>query len=486
MDQKKTPLFTKLYEHYQSSPHSFHVPGHKNGRVFLEEARSIYDNILQIDQTEISGLDDLHDAKGIIDEAQQLAAHLYDVLETNFLVGGSTVGNLAMMMTVADRGDRVFVQRNSHQSVFHGLELGGVKPVFLEPEWDNATGLALGVSRETLERAVAAYGDAKAVFLTHPTYEGYGQDLRDIIRVAHEAELCVCVDEAHGAHLIFDDGNGLWPQSSLKAGADIVVQSAHKMLPAMTMASFLHINSEKVDRVKVKNYLRMLQSSSPSYPLMASLDIARAYLGAMEKKDWDRITEKGNIWRAGLESGLSWRQSPRVIGNYVQDPLKLTFVTDEPGAAKEWKERLEEIGAFPELVSPHHLLLTLPLAADKMDEDRWIPLLNKILRLKKQQVSRQDDTMQRIERISELTYCYEEMKYLPVTSLNWEKTEGYVSAETITPYPPGIPLLLKGEKVKRHHLYTMKKLVQDGASFQTGTDWIKEGLTIFLEKGNDL
>jgi len=484
MDQRNTPLFTKLYKHQQTSPHSFHVPGHKNGQVFLDEARSTFQQILTIDQTEISGLDDLHDATGVIAEAQQLAAHLYGVYSTDFLVGGSTVGNMVMMMAVADRGDRVLVQRNSHQSVFHGLELAGLQPVFLEPEWDEETGLALGVMLDTLKQAVAKYPDAKALLLTHPTYEGYGQDLRDHVSVAHKAGMIVCVDEAHGPHLIFDDGNGMWPQSALRAGADLVVQSAHKLLPAMTMASFLHTNSKNINRDRLKNYLRMLQSSSPSYPLMASLDTARAYLAAMTNRDWVNLTEKITKFKQSLVSGPGWIQSPRMLGKYVQDPLKLTFVTSESGASNVWKKRLEHEGAFPELVSPHHLLLTLPLSSEAINERHWVPKLKKILHLNDRfhnQTIIGEKTM--VEPVSELACPYEEMNQRIVERLDWDKTEGRVAAETITPYPPGIPLVLKGEKVRADHLDRLEQLIDEGASFQTGSSWINEGIKIFVGRG---
>lgn len=483
----ETPLFTKLYKHQQASPHSFHVPGHKNGRVFLNEARSTFEHILSIDQTEISGLDDLHDARGVIAEAQQLAAELYGVYATDFLVGGSTVGNMVMMMAVADRGERVLVQRNSHQSVFHGLELAGLRPVFLEPECDEETGLALGVTLETLEHAVTKYPEVKALFLTHPSYEGYGQDLRDHVRVAHEAGIVVCVDEAHGAHLIHDDGNGIWPQSALRAGADMAVQSAHKMLPAMTMGSFLHTNSDNINRNKLKGYLRMLQSSSPSYPLMASLDTARAYLAAMTKVDWRELTERVSELKQSLESGHGWIQSPRIVRNYVQDPLKLAFVTKETGLSNKWKKRLEEEGAFPELVSPYHLLLTLPLGAKAIiDENHWIPILKKVLDVNKVPYACQHNVITRktkVEPITELISSYEDMNQRMIDHLDWEKTEGFVAAETITPYPPGVPLILKGEKIRADHLHRIEELLKEGASFQTGMDWIHRGMTIFLNRG---
>ncbi|WP_416148096.1 aminotransferase class I/II-fold pyridoxal phosphate-dependent enzyme [Salipaludibacillus sp. HK11] len=489
MNQTKTPLFTRLYQHQQSSPYSFHVPGHKNGQVFLEAAKATFERILTIDQTEISGLDDLHGATGIIAEAQHLAADLYQVEATHFLVGGSTVGNIAMMMTVAERGETVLVQRNSHQSVFHGLELAGLRPVFLEPEWDDHLGLALGVARETLEYGVINYPEAKAVFLTHPSYEGYGQDLARHVELVHQAGMMVCVDEAHGAHLIHDDGDAVWPRSSLKAGADIVVQSAHKVLPAMTMASYIHINSQKVDKVKLRNYLRMLQSSSPSYPLMASLDVARAYLASLTLSDWWQITENISKFKNQLVSGPGWKRSAQITGNYLQDPLKVAFATPYVGAAYEWQKRLEQEAVYPELVSPQHLLLTLPLYNEAIDDKEWVPRLEKILCLSEQQQCnffKQPILQEQANKLhaTELVFSFEDMKQLAVQRQPWEKCEGFVGAETITPYPPGIPLILKGERIRSTHLSKLKHLVQEGAFFQTGTNWIQQGMTIFIDRGD--
>ncbi|WP_183041213.1 aminotransferase class I/II-fold pyridoxal phosphate-dependent enzyme [Salipaludibacillus neizhouensis] len=480
MDQQLTPLFDQLNKHKDSRPQSFHVPGHKNGRVFLEKARPAYEQILAFDQTEIQGLDDLHDATGVIAEAQQLAAELYGSKTTHFLVGGSTVGNLAMMLCVAEPGDQVMVQRNSHQSIFHGMELAGLKPVFLEPERDEATGIALGVSMTTIKLAMSKYSGAKAVFLTNPSYEGYGQDLTLHVQAAHEANMIVCVDEAHGAHLIIDHPS--WPVSSLKARADLVVQSAHKTLPAMTMTSFLHNNSERINSDKIRLYLRMLQSSSPSYPLMASLDVARAYLASFEISDWNQLTAKIAELKECLGGGDGWGQTPHKLGDYVQDPLKLAFVTPYRDAAIGWKNQLKARGAFPELVSPGLLLFTLPLNADAIDVDNLRSMLEQILPVKnKKRGHLSRNTAQPKELISELALSYQEMRERKTVLIPWQESEGKIAGETIVPYPPGIPLVLAGERIREDQLETLAKLINEGSSFQTGDSWVYNGITIFLE-----
>lgn len=484
MNQKDTPLFNQLKKHAEQSPQSFHVPGHKNGRVFYEKAKTMFQDILHIDQTEIEGLDDLHEADGVIAEAEQLAAELYGVRKTNFLVGGSTAGNLAMMMTAAERGETVLVQRSSHQSVFHGIELAGVKPVFLEPEGDEETGTVLGVSLRTLKEGIAAFPEAKAVFLTSPTYEGYGQPLSEHVQAAHKAGLMVCVDEAHGAHLIYEKGAS-WPQSAIKAGADMVVHSAHKSLPAMTMSSFIHVNSSRVNEERLRYCLRMLQSSSPSYPLMASLDTARAYLASFTDSDWRHITARVAQFKEEVGRGSCWGQTPQKLGNYVQDPLKLAFVTRFAGVPFKWKRRMEESNVFPELVSPYHLLLTLPLTSELPSGERWPGFFQEVLHLNKDDIERYHTRRKTAffheKNISGLAYTIDEMRNRETSLVPWTASKGFISAETITPYPPGIPLVLKGERIERTHVARLAELVDAGASFQTGKKWIEEGIKIFLQ-----
>lgn len=486
MNQKHTPLLDKLMKHHQSDPLSFHVPGHKNGKVFWEKARPVFEQILTIDQTEIEGLDDLHEATGVIAESQQLATDLYGTKSSYFLVGGSTVGNLVMMMTVAERGDEVLVQRNSHQSIFHGLELAGAIPVFLEPEVDSDTGLALGVSLRVLKQAMTEYPQAKAVFLTSPTYEGYAQSLTEHVQEAHAKGFFVCIDEAHGAHLISDHPS--WPQSALKAGADLVVQSAHKTLPAMTMASLLHINSYKINEEKVRLYLQMLQSSSPSYPLMASLDAARAYLASFKQSDWEQLTKRIADLKGKIVCGNDWKQTPHRVGNYVQDPLKLAFMTPHRDAAQVSKRRMEDRGGYPELVLPGQLLLTLPLSAEAIDEQCWITFMKESLHkdeIKNGASEKQEVGLQTTpkEAVSKLELTFEEMKKAKKAKVPWKESGGQIAAETITPYPPGIPLVLKGERISKEQLYKLVRLINEGSSFQTGDSWIHEGMTIFLDRG---
>nr|WP_082927056.1 aminotransferase class I/II-fold pyridoxal phosphate-dependent enzyme [Paenibacillus tuaregi] len=274
----QAPLVFALAEYADKRNASFHVPGHKDGRVLCNrpEGDRFYRQIAQIDGTEITGLDDLHHPEGVIAEAQERAARLFGAEASYFLVGGSTAGNLGLILTVCSApGDVLLVQRNVHKSVIHGLMLAGAKAVFLAPEADPASGLSIIPSADTVREALRRYPDAKGLLVTHPNYYGMGGDLAALAELCHGSGVPLLVDEAHGAHF------GLHPElpgSALAAGADGVVQSTHKMLSALTMGAMLHVQGSLIDRELLRQRLAMVQSSSPSYPIMASLDLSRSYL----------------------------------------------------------------------------------------------------------------------------------------------------------------------------------------------------------------
>ncbi len=279
--QKKKPIIEGLERFRQQQNISFHVPGHKHGE--LSHLPQAFKDVMRYDVTELSGLDDLHYPEEMIGEAENLLAKTYGAMKSFFLVGGSTVGNLAMIYATCQAGDTIIVQRNAHKSIFHAIELVGAKPIFVSPQWDERTLTATYVTYRDLKEAVESYSKAKAVVLTYPTYYGMtSSDIQQQIAYCQEKGIPVLVDEAHGAHF---HACTLFQPSALSFGADIVVQSAHKTLPAMTMASFMHVNSQLIDADRIHYYLRMLQSSSPSYLLLASLDDARHYVQTYMESD---------------------------------------------------------------------------------------------------------------------------------------------------------------------------------------------------------
>lgn len=276
----RAPVYEMLEQYRHKGNISYHVPGHKNGEAYRSavsaESAGYLTEVMRYDVTEITGTDDLHHPEGVIREAQELAADCYGAEESYMLVGGSTAGNLALILTVCSApGSLLILQRNVHKSVIHGLMLAGALAVFLEPQIDPGSGLAVAPSAETVQAALAAYPEAAGVLVTMPNYYGMGSDLAPLAQACHACCVPLLVDEAHGAHY---GQHPALPAGALAQGADGVVQSTHKMLTALTMGAMLHVQGPWLDRALLRQRLAMVQSSSPSYPVMASLDLARRLL----------------------------------------------------------------------------------------------------------------------------------------------------------------------------------------------------------------
>ncbi|GGA51268.1 aminotransferase class I/II-fold pyridoxal phosphate-dependent enzyme [Paenibacillus physcomitrellae] len=333
------PLWEALQRYRGDKDVSFHVPGHKNGKMYKRPGSGPLQDVLTIDATEITGLDDLHHPEGVIEVAQKKAARFFGAEETYFLVGGSTSGNLALILTACSQpGDVLLVQRNVHKSVLHGLMLARARAVFLAPEVDGASGLATMPSPETVGEALRRYPGAKGVLVTHPNYYGMGAPLAPLAALCHAAGVPLLVDEAHGAHY------GLaaeLPRSALSQGADGVVQSTHKMLGAMTMGAMLHVQGGLLNRPLLRQRLAMVQSSSPSYPIMASLDLCRSLL----EQEGPAAFAESLAAAARLREGL--RQLKR-IGLLEERVNKWS-----DGGNNKWGSKLEGGRASEELENPN-------------------------------------------------------------------------------------------------------------------------------------
>jgi arginine/lysine/ornithine decarboxylase len=464
-NQTRIPLYEALIQYKDTNPISFHVPGHKSGIILNQQSQNIFQELLRIDATEISGLDDLHSPEGVIKEAEELLAALYQVKESFFLVNGSTVGNLAMILSVCQKDDVILVQRNCHKSVLNAIKLAKARPVFLEPEYNPEWKTATGVSKEIVERAISLYPDVKAIVLTYPNYYGMVYDLKSIIDLAHLHAIPVLVDEAHGPHFIIGEP---FPASAIQLGADMVVHSAHKTLPAMTMGSYLHINSDRVNRDKVKEYLQMLQSSSPSYVIMASLDLARNYLATYQQNDIVYLQKE----ILNFKKELSTIQSIKVL-EYPEshgDTLKVTIQSRSKLSGFELQKRFEEKGIYTELADPYNVLLILPL----LKENQNYPLVEasrKIKGLLEEIPYRpiEEDNLISSGKISELAISYERLSNTENEVISIAEAAGQVCSETIIPYPPGIPLLLMGELITEEKLRQLTQLMNAGARFQGGS-----------------
>ncbi|MEX2415073.1 MAG: aminotransferase class I/II-fold pyridoxal phosphate-dependent enzyme [Paenibacillaceae bacterium] len=490
MDHTRAPLYDRMLEHRSLQSTSFHVPGHKDGVGLDPLAEDTLKAVMSIDLTELTGLDDLHQPEGVIREAEQLAADCFGADHTYLLVGGSTVGNLAMILSMCQTGqnDLFIVQRNVHKSIIHGLMLAGAQAVFLAPQVDAATGIAAGVALSDMEAALRQYPNAVGVLLTNPNYYGMGIDLHAIIECVHASGKPVFVDEAHGAHYGFHPDI---PESALSAGADGVVQSTHKMLTAMTMGAMLHLQGNRIDPQSVRRHLSMVQSSSPSYPILASLDLSRRQLQIQGRLLLNQALEAVTRLHRGMAQ-MPWFQ---LVGQEAPahttqaystlDPLKIT-ISDRTGTLGgfDLQRQLELHRCYPEMADPHYVVLAFSLVTRGQDIERLLDVLLTIsteFRLDKQEPA---------DHAKKYTFVYPPIS-LPVpfsfnsnqanhasyTELDppclevpIEDAVGFATQQAITPYPPGIPLLYPGERVSVAAAKQLQIWIQSGARIHGLTD----------------
>ncbi|QQE74534.1 aminotransferase class V-fold PLP-dependent enzyme [Brevibacillus composti] len=465
--QRRAPLYEHLDRHAQTHPHPFHVPGHKMGRSFDSAGIHRFSDVLPLDVTEISGMDDLHDPAGVIAEAQALAAEAFGAEETRFLIGGSTVGNMALIMSVCRPGDKILVQRNCHKSVFHGMMLARAHPVYIVPAVDPDSGVAAGIRREDVERALQVHPDAKAVFITNPTYYGMGIDLAKMAAVVHRFGIPLLVDEAHGSHYGF---HSAFPLSAMQCGVDAAVQSTHKMTAALTMSSMLHIQGPRIDRERLARSLAILQSSSPSYLLMASLDLARRHLVHEAGQEWSELLPQLERLRERIRS-LAWLELAELGPSSVyttMDPLKLMLIlrTDDLDGYG-LQQLLEESSIYPELADTSHVLLAASSGTRAED-------LHQLMRVLESLPCQSAQSSRRFAQAGMVSSSFLREQAMPIheamdaerISIPLEQAEGHIAGEMIIPYPPGIPLLAPGERIDAPFLQQLTELRKSRVRFQ--------------------
>ncbi|WP_077623873.1 aminotransferase class I/II-fold pyridoxal phosphate-dependent enzyme [Sediminibacillus massiliensis] len=473
LNQRDAPLHQALQKFIQNEPISFHVPGHKNGQLFSELGKDKFQELLKFDLTELNGLDDLHAPSGVIKAAQQLAADWFGASETHFLVGGSTAGNLAMILAAGSVRKKMIVQRNCHKSILNGLELCNAEPVFVAPEFDTRANRYTAPSFGSIKNAVEESEEIGAIILTYPDYYGKTFDIKEIIDYAHEQNIPVLVDEAHGVHFSLKNE---FPPSALDLGADVVVQSAHKMAPAMTMASYLHVRSQLIRAEDVFHYLQMIQSSSPSYPLMASLDLARHFLANIDEKTIDKLKKSITQFREMLLLGHNWKV---VESTTYDDPLKITLEVNNGMTGHQLAELFESNGIYPELSSYHQVLFVHGLAPFQ----KWKRLSIALEKIEERLNSTpKHDTMEIADmfpvKVQNLELSYLEMKQRDKVRLEWSQAESRIAAESVIPYPPGIPIIFKGEKITGKHVKMVEYLLNRGTNFQNKE--IGKGIICFV------
>ncbi len=441
---RKAPLYEALQKYCKKDIYPFHMPGHKQGRGL------VLPHLLQMDLTELEGLDNLHHSTEVIREAQVLAAKTFGSEETYFLVNGSTAGIMAAILTVCNPGDVLITARNCHRAVYNGMIMSGSEPVYILPEMIQPYGLVGGITPATVKKALDQYPMAKAVIITSPTYEGFTSHIEEIVTIAHERNCIVIVDEAHGAHFRFSEE---FPKSALEAGADLVIQSIHKTLPSLTQSAMLHVQGDKVCRDRLQQMLSMVQTTSPSYLLMAGLDVCRAMLDECGEEMFAQYVKKLSRFRGDLENTqvckLLGRELVKQYGIYEVDISKLVLYIHSTVSGVSIDRMLrQQYGIQMEMSSFHHLIGITSVADEEQGFERLrraIKELDKSLPVYKSQKPFQTYNMP----MPTCKVTPREAQFSSKKSIKLSQSEKQTVGEFVIPYPPGIPLLCPGEEITR-------------------------------------
>ncbi len=474
--QSEEPLVRALLDYVSEDALRLHVPGHK-GRVLPRGLTSL-DRLLHgllgeavflADATELPGLDDLHSPCGPIKEAQRLAALAYEADESFLLVNGSTCGIHAMVMASCRPGDEIIVPRDSHRAVVGALVLSGARPVYLAPDVDDGFDIPLGPTPESLREALEARPGARAVLLTNPNYYGVAPDIKTLVALVHRYGRIALVDESHGAHLPFYEG---LPPSALAAGADAVVSGMHKVLPAMTQASLLHLRGSRIDRDAVARALRLLETSSPSYVLMASVDSARSLAATRGRELLERVVGIAERARDDLDKlpGMRClRESDVAKRGRRLDPTKLVISCSGLGVTGlEVAEMLRrEHRVLVELADARNILAVLTIMDAEEDVARLARAIGAVASALRERYA-QDAPRPRgaegveawpwqsracaglaclLREFAPVSMWPREAVLAPVEWVAPEDAAGRVASDVLAPYPPGIALIWPGEEV---------------------------------------
>lgn len=464
-------LFEKLSAYGASDYYPYHMPGHKR-RLKTDTMREL----AQIDITEIDGFDNLHDAQRILKRIQEEAAAAYGAEESFFLVNGSTAGILSAISTAVSPGGKILMVRGAHKSAYHAAYLRDLQIAYLWPGVHPLFGCNLPATAKEVEEALQQTPDVQAVFIVSPTYEGLAADVKSIAEAAHKRNIPLIVDEAHGAHLGFD---GRWPESSVKQGADLVIQSLHKTLPAPTQTAILHVNGKLVDRCRLRRFLGIYQTSSPSYIFMAAMEDAIATTSANREKLFGDFWE---YWKRMTES-LSACRNLIFLKEENSDPGKLA-VMDKTGfldGEQLYEMLLHKYHLQPEMAAGRYVLAMFTIGDTKEGYER---LTKALLEIDEYITAERSKTAATATQPAEgnrmadavTPVCIQKKTQAVIgigrawdTPKEWvllKDAEGKTAGEYVNLYPPGSPIIVPGEIFTKDILTEIAAYRQQGFHVQ--------------------
>lgn len=516
----QTPgLYDRLLAYGNSDFYPFHMPGHKR-------RLQLFSDPYAVDITEIEGFDNLHHAEGILLEAQRRAARLYGAEESFFLVNGSTCGILAAVSAATRRGGKLLMARNCHKAAYHAVLLQELESVYLYPQADMVRGINGAIDPESVRSALKEDPGIGAVLITSPTYDGVASDVRAIAGIVHEAGGVLIVDEAHGAHFGM---HPYFPEHSIACGADLVINSVHKTLPALTQTALLHVQGPRVDRERLRRYLGIYQTSSPSYVLMAGIDRCVRLL----EEQGETLFESFAARLAHLRRQLSGLQTLHLVDgqepelySYAFDRSKLLISTEHSTiSGAELCSRLrEQYHLEMEMEAAHYVTAIATIA----DTDEGLSRLAEALlaideELTRQAVKEAQPEIEDCRSKAGKTYCggeatsdriFERRKVSgenetashQTYGTSWPHAEavmriaeaeeaetctvplaesnGQISAEFAYLYPPGIPLLVPGERITEKLLTQLHEYQKMGLKLQGLADYQAQNIRVITSSQN--
>lgn len=454
------PLANGLVDYIEKRRTSFHTPGHKGGKA-LAKIFAEY-SIGELDLTELPDLDDLHHPTGIIAKAQRLCARCVGAQETFFLVNGASVGVQAALLSSVGPGERILIPRNSHKSVVSALILTGAKPIYYMPEIHAAFGLPLGTLVKNIAQKLQDFPDIKAVMALYPTYYGTTFEL-DALRKVWDGILIV--DEAHGAHFPFSDS---LPSSAVQIGADVVIQSTHKTLGALSQGAMLHLGeNSRVAPEQMRQALDVLHTTSPSYVIMASLEGA-VWQAYQNREHWDLLAAHSSRLKERLLSRgvkiLSMADAG-TFGIQEVDPTKFVVKVKEGRGPQIAAELAERYGVQAELWNNDSILFILGMG-DTLSSLRELEAA--LESIAGQGYS--DVALPSLPSIPQQVLTPREAYFSSKRVVKLEDSVGQVCGETLAPYPPGIPVVVPGEMITREIVDYIRWSISGGAHWQSTTD----------------
>jgi arginine/lysine/ornithine decarboxylase len=451
----KLPIIEAVGDFVKENNSLFCTPGHKGGAGFLSPfSEGFASQILKYDITEVEGLDNLQDPVGVIKMSQELLAKLYGSEESYFLVNGSTSGNLVMIFSEFDEGDKILMERNCHKSIYNAVIMRKLEPVFIRNKYSDRFSMELSIDMDHFSETLKNNSDIKGAVITYPNYYGICCDLERIISECREAGVKVLVDSAHGAH--FGINAGL-PESAVRLGADMVVMSAHKTLPSLTQTAYLHVG-KAADHEKIRFYYNSFMSTSPSYLFLCSLEYARFYLETKGKEDYGRLLETAERYRHRI-NGLG---HVHVVGrediDYEIDATRYIINVEKGFSGHLLLDHLRKRGVQAEMSDGSNVILILSPFNGEEDFEKLLAALSEC-------------DFEALNTDMQEVHCYgiPVLKMLPHEALDAEKesicfleSAGRVCGESIVPYPPGIPLLMPGEEISKKHVEIMQNFTDNG------------------------